>query len=657
MADVNVKTLQTRIALKYDSYSAWTSSPGKDLVLLKGEIGICEIPSNNANATTAPTTLFKVGDGVNTFENLRWASALAADVYDWAKSETVELDGTTIKFKTGDSVKHSIDLSSFATGAEVEGIVARIEDLEAKFTGTDSIQNQINGLGGRIDEILDDANIKSFADAKLYADGKETQTKAYADTAVAGAKTEAANALATAVETLGAADLALSNRIAALEGDEGAVAGALQEAKKYADDAKDAAIEAANGYTDGVIGVKAEGENAATGIRKEIADAEAAAKSYADGKVSDAVSTINAKDGEQDTAIKANTDNLAQEILDRQAADKAITDSIGTVTEGKTVVKMIEDAQAAAEANAATTAQGKVDALANGQVATNASDIEQLKLDLADEIEAREGADKELDERLVEVEAFFKTAENETLDTALDTLVEIQEYLNDEGSATGGLIDRIAGAEEDIDDLEKEFADNGRVTKAEAAIAEAQAAINTLNGEATEDGSVKKAVADALKSANDYTDEREDAITDAYKAYADEAETDAVESAKAYTDAEIKKLDATNLEITTDIENLKKIVKGYADESSIKTAVDAAQKAADDAQDAADKAQEEIDALELVVGHETTGLAATKAIADKNKTDIEGHETRIAAIESDYLKMADLFIIDCGTSTAVIHTA
>ena len=64
------KELQTRIALKYDSYSAWTSSPGKDLILLKGEIGICEIPSTNATATTAPTTLFKVGDGVNTFENL-----------------------------------------------------------------------------------------------------------------------------------------------------------------------------------------------------------------------------------------------------------------------------------------------------------------------------------------------------------------------------------------------------------------------------------------------------------------------------------------------------------------------------------------------------------------------------------------------------------
>ena len=45
-------------------------------------------------------------------------------------------------------------------------------------------------------------------------------------------------------------------------------------------------------------------------------------------------------------------------------------------------------------------------------------------------------------------------------------------------------------------------------------------------------------------NANDYTDERETAITTAYKAYADTAETDAVASAKTYTDTEISDLDS-----------------------------------------------------------------------------------------------------------------
>ena len=49
-----VKELKTRIALKYDSYTAWTEGAGKDLVLLKGELGICEIPVANA-ASNVPT--------------------------------------------------------------------------------------------------------------------------------------------------------------------------------------------------------------------------------------------------------------------------------------------------------------------------------------------------------------------------------------------------------------------------------------------------------------------------------------------------------------------------------------------------------------------------------------------------------------------------
>ena len=50
--------------------------------------------------------------------------------------------------------------------------------------------------------------------------------------------------------------------------------------------------------------------------------------------------------------------------------------------------------------------------------------------------------------------------------------------------------------------------------------------------------------ADAAElAANGYTDDREAAITTAYKAYADTAETDAIASAKSYTDDEISDLD------------------------------------------------------------------------------------------------------------------
>jgi hypothetical protein len=72
------------------------------------------------------------------------------------------------------------------------------------------------------------------------------------------------------------------------------------------------------------------------------------------------------------------------------------------------------------------------------------------KTAVAGEKTARENADNALNTRLEDVEAFFKTTEEGNLDEALDTLKEIQDYLNNEGSATGGLIGRISENERDI---------------------------------------------------------------------------------------------------------------------------------------------------------------------------------------------------------------
>ena len=94
-----VKNLNTRIALKYDSYKNWTDH---NPILLKGEIAIAELPVNgnkpgvgepNAVGSTpaiqnAPNILIKVGDGTNHYNDLKFVSALAADVYSWAKAAT-----------------------------------------------------------------------------------------------------------------------------------------------------------------------------------------------------------------------------------------------------------------------------------------------------------------------------------------------------------------------------------------------------------------------------------------------------------------------------------------------------------------------------------------------------------------------------------------
>lgn len=93
---INQKTLQTRIKLKYDSYENWTEN---NPILLAGELAAVYVaakPTKEVNSVPVPQILFKVGDGQvsstgeitgTPFNSLKWASGLAADVYEWAKAQ------------------------------------------------------------------------------------------------------------------------------------------------------------------------------------------------------------------------------------------------------------------------------------------------------------------------------------------------------------------------------------------------------------------------------------------------------------------------------------------------------------------------------------------------------------------------------------------
>ena len=79
-------TLNTRIALKYDTLTNWNAS---EFILKKGEVAMCSLAnSETAEQSTPPAVLLKVGDGDHKFRELPWASGLAADVYGWAKAAT-----------------------------------------------------------------------------------------------------------------------------------------------------------------------------------------------------------------------------------------------------------------------------------------------------------------------------------------------------------------------------------------------------------------------------------------------------------------------------------------------------------------------------------------------------------------------------------------
>ena len=78
-----INKLKVTFQLRYDSFDNWTSN---NPFLTEGEIAVAYI--NDIESNMQSTVLIKVGPG--DFNNLPWASALAADVYEWAKKSDEE---------------------------------------------------------------------------------------------------------------------------------------------------------------------------------------------------------------------------------------------------------------------------------------------------------------------------------------------------------------------------------------------------------------------------------------------------------------------------------------------------------------------------------------------------------------------------------------
>lgn len=84
--------LETRIQLRYGTYSEWMNST---VILKQGEAAICAFPnartivtSNSEPENTPPAIGIKIGDGTHYFYELPWVQSIAADVFSWAKSPT-----------------------------------------------------------------------------------------------------------------------------------------------------------------------------------------------------------------------------------------------------------------------------------------------------------------------------------------------------------------------------------------------------------------------------------------------------------------------------------------------------------------------------------------------------------------------------------------
>jgi hypothetical protein len=575
-----IKELQTRIALKYDSYSAWTTSPGKDLILLKGEIGICEIPADLAGITTAPTVLFKIGDGKSTFENLTWASALAADVFAWAKAEKVVLEENKLRFKTGNAVKYEVDLSTFATDAEVTAITsslaARVSALESGNTGGSITNEQFNALDQRL----------------VKLEGADTV--------------------------------------------EGSVANMLKVAKGYTDEKSTALL---------------------SHIGTEI--------SAANNKVA----TLETNIAALEVSVSNNDKAIQAEAYTRKTADETILSMIGEgFSDTKTIAKAITSAASLGQqgiTDAAAVQSALTTLTSTGIVAQNAANIAQVEVDLAALVTNFESNKTSVDKRLSGVEAFFTTAENETLDTALDTLIEIQSYLTKEGSATGGLLNRISEAENDIKALEATLATGGDFEKRVAnlgTIVEANTAnITNLIALTADDGAIsiaiKNAQADATQGLTDAANAKSTADNAMQTALNAQNQVNTLGNLLTNVRATVEANTAAVSTLTPKVETLSAdvadlqaiITTGNNTNIKLREDITALQTLTNDSVSGNSALRSDLNKVQVTLSEYAGSISDARAVADNALT-------RIEAIESDYLTSTDEFIFLCGTSTEITHT-
>lgn len=144
------KVLNTRIQLKYDTLARWTQF---NPVLKTGEVAIATLATSVDTSAVNPDNgthpvLMKVGPG--NFNSLPWMSALAADVYSWAKSKDIKVEGAG-NAVTGVSVVTNADNTTSV-----------VLNKEATFATKAEFDEAIEGLTGGIGSIVDNDHQYSF---------------------------------------------------------------------------------------------------------------------------------------------------------------------------------------------------------------------------------------------------------------------------------------------------------------------------------------------------------------------------------------------------------------------------------------------------------------------------------------------------------------
>ena len=318
MADfIKTNEIQTRISLKYDSYSNWSS---KNPVLLKGEVAIATIekPQNGEHVTgfqNLPNVVMKVGDGTNQYNALPFVSALAADVYEWAKAATkpsyaISEISNALEYRlaTIDATNHKYALQARKAGSEEawNNVADSSIDLSALVADVADHETRIGTIEGDL----------NTAETGLKARMTAAETAIEGITSAGGAIGSAINEKIQALDadlskTVGGLTISLTQVDGVVTAIEGSIAAETYDAYGSAADVKKELTEGAIKTNANAIGV-IEGTDKGQSMRQV------------------ATSVVEALD--ITVSHTAGNDGLALEIVQENGLLKSVTGSIAADT-------------------------------------------------------------------------------------------------------------------------------------------------------------------------------------------------------------------------------------------------------------------------------------------------------------------------------------
>lgn len=293
----------------------------------------------------------------------------------------------------------------------------------------------------KIKGVISDGDAAALKSAKDYADSLATNYEAAGNAATEAGKVQ--TKLDEEVTRAKAREDEIAGLVATAQGEvdalEGVVAGKAAQTDLDALAGKVGEVPAdqtvmgiitniqENAYDDTEI------QNAISGLESTKADKTQVA--------TDIENAVNAEKSARETAV-AGVQGAVDALSGTHATDKKNLEDAIALKASKEELQAVSDV-----ANAAVTKSAydvKVKALED-------EDARIVGLVEAEATKAREEEGK-LDARLVEVETFFKTAEGETIDQAMDTLVEIQKYITEDGAAADQMVKDIAANKKAIED-------------------------------------------------------------------------------------------------------------------------------------------------------------------------------------------------------------